>query len=121
MDTIKAHTSCVTEQEKYQKGDNTTKKIGIINTKLDILPVNINELKWGGFRKTSRRILMGHENYKLNMKDLFEKLSQVYANYKRVEKEEVCLNLVKKYTMNKIENDEKFVIDLSKNTIRYKP
>jgi hypothetical protein len=122
LNTIKAHISCVTEEQKYQKGDNTGKKNGIkFNQSKDlVVPVNLKELKWSGFRKTSKKILMGHENFKLPINELFEKLAEVYSYYKKVIKEEVCMNLLKKHTNIKLENDERFIMDLSKNTIRYK-
>lgn len=124
-DSIKAHTSCVTEQEKYQKGDMTNKKAngtnGVFNSnKLEIKPVDINKLKWNGFRKTSKKILQANENYRLSMNDLFDKLAQVYANTKGVDKEMVCMDLLKKHALSKLEDDSKFVIDLSKNTVRHK-
>ena len=54
------------------------------------------------------------------MKDVYEKLAHVYARNKKVAKEEVCLDKLKKTVMAKIEDDNKFVIDLGKSTIRYK-
>lgn len=119
-DTVKGHISCVTEEEKYTKGDNT-KKANMINiAKAEVQKYNIEALEWAGFRNTSKKILMGHDNYKLPMKELFDKLSIVYANSKGVEKEDVCQDLVKKQTLKRLEKDNKFVLDLSKNTIRYK-
>ncbi len=44
----------------------------------------------------------------------------VYAKNNGVQKEEVCLDLVKKHTISKIEDNDKFVIDLGKSTIRHK-
>ena len=63
---------------------------------------------------------MAHENHKLGFKEIFEKLALVYAKNNGVQKEEVCLDLVKKHTISKIEDNDKFVIDLGKSTIRYK-
>jgi hypothetical protein len=122
LETIKAHTSCVSEEEKYQKGDNM-KKPGMKlqnGNKLEIKAVDINQLKWSGFRKTSKKILMGFENYKLSMNDLIQKLCLVYSKNKNVEVEAVDQGLAKKHLLEKLEKDSKFVIDLSKNTIRYK-
>ena len=120
-DSVKAHIACVTEEEKYQKGDNTNKKnISKLNEKKEVVPVDMEKLKWSGFRKTAKKILMAHENHKLGFKELFEKLALVYAKNNGVQKEEVCLDLVKKHTISKIEDNDKFVIDLGKSTIRYK-
>jgi len=121
--TVKAHTSCITEVEKYQKGDNSGKKNNSApanNNQKVIVPVNLDELKWRGFRTTSKKILRGFENYKLPMSDLFEKLAHVYAKQKGANKNEVDMELVKKHTLAKLENDDRFVLDLSKNTIRFK-
>ena len=122
LQTIKAHTSCVTEEEKYQKGDNMNKPgMKFMNGgKLEIKPVDLNSLKWNGFRKTSKKILMGFENYKLSMKDLIDKISHVYSKNQEVDFESVDQVLVKKHLLDKLDKDDRYVIDLSKNTIRYK-
>jgi hypothetical protein len=115
--TIIAHTSCITEQEKYKMNDN--KKI-IPSHNLIVQKVDLDKLKWSGFRKTTKKILLGQEGHKLPMKDVYDKLSHVYAHNKQVSKEEICLDKLRKAVMLKIEDDNKFVIDLGKNTIRYK-
>ena len=122
LETIKSHTSCVTEEEKYQKGDNM-KKPGMkaLNVgKLEIKLVDLNSLKWIGFRKTAKKILMGFENYKLSMQDLIQKISHVYSKNKEVDVDSVDLGLVKKHLLDKLDKDNRYVIDLSKNTIRFK-
>ena len=63
---------------------------------------------------------MSHENFKLGMKELFDKLAHVYAKNNQADKEHVCLDLVKKHTLGKLEDDDRFVLDLCKNIIRYK-
>ena len=121
--TIKAHTSCVSEEEKYQKGDNKKNpgmKLQNGSNKLEIKALDLNDLKWSGFRKTSKKILMGFENYKLSMVEVIEKLCLVYSKNKNVEVEAVEQGLLKKNLLDKLGKDSKFVIDLSKNTIRYK-
>ncbi len=120
FNTIKNHIACVTEEEKYQKGDNTAKKNGKTNNKVEIVPIKLGELKWKGFRKTAKKVLMSFENYKLNINDLADKLAEVFANNQGVDKEEVCVELVKKNISKKLEDIDTYVFDLSRNTIRYK-
>jgi hypothetical protein len=115
--SIVSHTSCVTEQEKYKMNDN--KKI-LPNQNVVVQKIDLDKLKWSGFRKTTKKILLAHEGHKSSMKDVYEKLAHVYARNKKVAKEEVCLDKLKKTVMAKIEDDNKFVIDLGKSTIRYK-
>ena len=116
-ESIVAHTACITEQEKYKMNEG---KKQIIIQKLTIKNVDLDELKWSGFRKTTKKILMGNEGYKLAMKEVFERLAHVYSVNKKVKKEEVCLDKLKKTTLSKLEDDERFVLDLSKHIIRYK-
>jgi hypothetical protein len=122
LETIKAHTSCVTEEEKYQKGDSKkpTMKNPNNNNKLEIKSLDLNSLKWTGFRKTCKRILKGFENYKLSLNDLIVKITHVYAKDKNADLDHVDQGLVKKHLLQKIEKDNRFVIDLSKNTVRFK-
>lgn len=122
-DTIKAHISCVTEQEKYQKGDNMVKNKNGVKVNHHVKEVHsydINELKWKGIRKTSKTILLGSEHHRLTMVELCKRLAKVYSNHKNTEESDVDIDLLKKQLMKKVEDDNKFVIDLSKNTIRFK-
>jgi hypothetical protein len=120
-DSVKGHISCITEQEKYQKGDNTANaKLKNIQAKAVVKKVDLNELRWCGFKKTSKKILIGNDNYKLPIKELLEKLAFVYAKNNDADNETVDMDLLKKHTMNKLAKDNRFVIDLSKNTIRFK-
>ena len=50
-ETIKSHTQCISEEEKYQKGDKMVKKVKIINKPKEIVKCDINTLKWSGFKK----------------------------------------------------------------------
>ena len=121
-ETIKAHTTCISEAEKYQKGDNMVKKKAPINNApKPIMSVNISELKWSGFKKTSKIILMSKENYKMKMNELVNDLASVYARTKNEEQDNVDMNLLKKYLLEKLEQNDHFVIDLGKEMIRYKP
>lgn len=119
-ETIISHTSCITEDEKYKQSDNMKKVQVITNKPKVIVKVNLSELKWSGLRKTSKKLLMNEENYKLPLQSLIEKLAIVYARSKSEEAELVDLSLMKKCLFQKLENDNRFVIDLSKNTIRFK-
>ena len=118
--TIKAHTSCISEDEKYKKGDNLVKPKVINNIPKPIVPVDINTLKWSGFRKTSKKILMSVENYKMDTDELMKKLAIVYAKNHNDIEENVDMKLIKKYLYEKLEENSHFVIDLGKNLIRYK-
>ena len=120
-ETIKEHTSCVSEKEKYEYGDNMKKKNNIKQIEKKIIKFNINELKWHGFRKTSKIILMGYENYKLNINELIDKLSIVYVKKFNEIPENFDKIKAKKILIEKLENNRYFVIDLGKNTIKYKP
>ena len=55
-ETIKAHTSCISEDEKYKKGDNMVKKTKFINKDKPIVPCEVQTMKWSGFKKTSKLI-----------------------------------------------------------------
>lgn len=121
-DTIKAHTSCISEMEKYQKGDNMIKKKNINNnTPKPVMKVDLDKLKWSGFKKTSKIILMSYENYKMNMNHLMNALAKVYAHTKKEDIDDIDMGLVKKYLLEKLGENEHFVIDLGKDVIRYKP
>ena len=120
-ETIKAHTQCISEEEKYQKGDKMVKKAIIINKPKEIVKCDINKLKWSGFKKTSKIILMNFDNYKLKIEELINKLAIVYANNHNTKYENCDLDKMKKYLLEKLEDNKFFVVDLGKNTIRYKP
>ncbi len=120
-ETIKDHTQCISEEEKYQKGDKMIKKNNLINKKKDIIKCDINKLKWSGFKKTSKIILMNFDNYKLGIDDLVDKLIIVYAKNHNTKYENCDLDKMKKYLLEKLEDNKFFVVDLGKNTIRYKP
>ena len=75
-ETMKAHTQCISEEEKYQKGDKMVKKAIIINKPKEIVKCDINKLKWSGFKKTSKIILMNFDNYKLKIEELINKLAK---------------------------------------------
>ena len=120
-ETIKNHTQCISEEEKYQKGDKMIKKNNLINKKKDIIKCDINKLKWSGFKKTSKIILMNYDNYKLGIDDLVDKLVIVYAKNHNTKYENCDLDKMKKYLLEKLEDNKFFVVDLGKNTIRYKP
>lgn len=92
----------------------------INNVPKPVVPVDINTLKWSGFRKTAKKILMSAENYKMDTDELMKKLAVVYAkNHDDIE-ENVDMKLMKKCLYEKLEENSHFVIDLGKNMIRYK-
>ena len=100
----------------FQKKKNNIKQI-----EKKIIKFNINELKWHGFKKTSKIILMGYENYKLNINELIDKLSIIYVKKFNEIPENFDIIKAKKILIEKLENNRYFVIDLGKNTIKYKP
>jgi hypothetical protein len=120
---VKSHISCVSEEEKYQKGDSnyqkkpvnfpTPKHIG----KKDIKP---EDYTWKGIRKTTRVVLTDCEHHKQDMKKLVEFLAAIYANKMDVGVDEVNTDMLKKHILDRLVENNKFVVDLSKNTIRYK-
>ena len=119
---VKNHNSCVTEEEKYQKGDsnysqkkkNTSQKIV---GKKDIKP---EDYSWKGIRKTCKSVLLDCENHKMEIKLLTEFLAKIYAISKEADLDDVKQDMLRKNLLDKLEDNNKFVIDLSKNTIRYK-
>ena len=119
-ETIKTHTTCISEDEKYKKGDNMKKETAYKPKEKVVEKLDINTLKWSGFRKTTKKLLKSCEGYKLGIKDLSDKLAYVYANFRQASIEDVDMTLLKKNLMRKLENDSRFVIDLIKNTIRFK-
>ena len=68
---------CIYEEEKYQKGDNMVKKNKFINKPKEIVKCDVETLKWSGFKKTSKLILMSYENYKCDIDKLIDLLEQI--------------------------------------------
>ena len=120
-ETIKGHTSCITEEEKYQKGDNMVKKNKFINKPKEIVKCDIENLKWSVFKKTSKIILMSYENYKCDIDKLIEQLAIVFAKNHDDIAENVDIKKMKQILLDKCEECKFFVIDIPKNTLRYKP
>ena len=120
-ETIKAHTSCISEDEKYKKGDKMVKKPNFVNKEKKIVPCDIETLKWSGFKKTSKIILMSCENYKCDINKLLEKLAIVFAKNHDDIPENCDMKLMKKVLLDKCEDCKFLVIDIPKNTLRYKP
>jgi len=123
-ESVKAHISCTSEAEMYQKGDQT-KKPNIVhkpvldnreNPKLN----SFEDLTWSGIRKTAKKVLSRCEFFKSDIGKLTQVLSEIYSKFKKVNMDNVDAELLKKSMMNKLENEDKFVTDLSRNTIRYK-
>jgi cell growth-regulating nucleolar protein len=124
LESIKPHTSCVTEEEKYQKGDmnyGKDKNFKINNNNHKVNPnVKPEEFQWKGFRKTGKEVLSNFEFKKIEIGKLNEFLMKIYARANDVDFEDVDVKVFKNMMMDKYEDSNKFVIDLSKNTIRYK-
>ena len=120
-ETIKAHTSCISEDEKYKKGDKMVKKQNVANKEKKIVPCDIQTLKWSGFKKTSKIILMSYENYKCDIDKLIEQLAIVFAKNHDDIAENVDVKKMKQVLLDKSEDCKFLVIDIPKNTLRYKP
>ena len=120
-ETIKAHTSCISEEEKYHKGDNMVKKNKFINKPKEIVKCDVETLKWSGFRKTSKIILMSYENYKCDIDKLIEKLAIIFAKEHDDIPDNVDIKKMKIILLDKCEDCKFLVIDIPKNTLRYKP
>ena len=95
-ETMKAHTQCISEEEKYQKGDKMVKKAIIINKPKEIVKCDINKLKWSGFKKTSKIILMNFDNYKLKIEELINKLKSKHFTQSRITR--MLLHILCSYT-----------------------
>lgn len=123
-ETVKGHIACTTEAEKYQKGDQNKKPVtfhkNIADNKDNPFLNNFEDLKWSGIRKTSKKALLRCEFFKSDINNLCKILSEIYARSKNEKLENINLDLLKKSLINKIESEDKYVIDLSKNIIRYK-
>ena len=120
-ETIKAHTSCISEDEKYNTGDKMVKKSNFVNKEKKVVPCNVETLKWSGFKKTSKIILMSYENYKCDIDELIEKLSIVFAKNNDDIPDNCDKKKMKKVLLDKCEDCKFLVIDIPKNTLRYKP
>ena len=127
-DSIITHTSCISEEEKYQKGDPKAQELLKKKESMALLQKlkdNIDELdfskiEWKGFKKTSKEILNMINVKKISIPRLVTELSKIYARSKEVNINEVDEELVKKNLMDKIEDYDKFSIDLSKKIIKLK-
>lgn len=120
-DTIKAHTSCISEQEKYKMNDNTKKnKMPIHSINMNAGPKDFSDLKWKGIRKSSKEILLKSDFYKMKIEEFVKLMGKLYAESKNTEIENVDLDRLKKSVNDKLEKNDKYIFDLSKHTIRYK-
>ena len=120
-ETIKGHTSCISEDDKYKKGDKMVKKTNFVNKEKKIVPCDVETMKWSGFKKTSKLILMSYENYKCDIDKLLEKLAIVYAKNHDDIPENCDMKKMKKILLDKCEECKFLVIDIPKNILRYKP
>ena len=120
-ETIKGHTSCISEDEKYKKGDKMVKKTNFVNKEKKIVPCDIQNMKWHGFKKTSKIILMSYENYKCDIDKLIEKLAIIFAKEHDDIPDNVDIKKMKIVLLDKCEDCKFLVIDIPKNTLRYKP
>jgi cell growth-regulating nucleolar protein len=123
--SVKDHISCVSEEEKYQKGDSNYNAKKAIKGAQQVKHVAKKDIKpadyiWKGIRKTTRLVLSDSEHHKMEIGKLVEFLAAVYANKEETNVEEVNTVMLRKHILDKLEDHNKFVIDLSKNTIRYK-
>ena len=120
-ESIKGHTSCISEEEKYQKGDNMVKKSKPFNKPKEIIECDVKTLKWSGFKKTSKIILMSYENYKCDIDKLIDQLAIVFAKNHDDIPENCDKKKMKTILLDKVENCKYFFVDILKNIIRYKP
>lgn len=123
-ESIVAHTSCVTEDEKYMKGDveaQMKKKMqNTNNLKDNIDSLDFSSIEWNGFTKTSKSIISMINIKKIKIERLVKEIVSIYAKYKKVDPEDVDEDLVRKGIEDKVYENTQFAIDLSKNTIRLK-
>lgn len=127
-ESIVPHTSCVSEQEKYTKGDSKIqeqakrkeKMLSLANIKDNIDELDFSKLKWKGFRKTSREILSMISVKKITLDRLISELTKIYAKKREVKEDEVDQDLVKKYIIERLQNESDFQIDLGKKLIKLK-
>lgn len=121
--TIVNHTSCISEEEKYQKGDLLARKANNSKFKQENLIDNSNEIdfsktKWTGLRKTAQTILKQVNIKKLPIDKLVYELSSSYARYKNTDIENVDVSKLRSILLERIEDNSKFQLNLTKNTIK---
>jgi len=108
----------------YQKGDQNKKNVIVhkmISDNKDNPKLNkFDDLKWSGVRKTAKKILSRCEFFRCDISNLTKSMTVIYAHSKKVDVDNVDDYMLKKSLMDKLESEDKFVIDLNKNTIRYK-
>ncbi len=97
------------------------KKSNFVNKEKKVVPCDVETLKWSGFKKTSKIILMSYENYKCDIDELIEKLSIVFAKNNDDIPDNCDKKKMKKVLLDKCEDCKFLVIDIPKNTLRYKP
>lgn len=116
-DSVKGHTSCITEVQKYHGQDAKAKNVLVkkVHAKEDF-----ENVKWGTIRKVSKDVLNTCNDAKSNIDEFIKKLAEVYIKEKKITIEEIDLLQLRKKVLDKLEENEKFVLDLSRNIIRYK-
>lgn len=127
-DSIVAHTSCISEEEKYTKGDAkiqelAKKKNSLINTqnlKDNISELDFSSVNWKGFRKTSKELISMINVRKITIERLVIELASAFARSKHLKLEDIDLDLTKKAMLDKLETCKEVSLDLSKNTVRLK-
>lgn len=121
--TIVSHTSCISEEEKYQKGDLMAKKANNLKFKQENLvdnskEVDFSKVKWSGVRKTAKNLLKLVNIKKLPIEKLVYELSASYARYKQADIEAVDSGRLRSILLEKVEENSKFQLNLNKNTIK---
>ena len=125
-ESIVEHTSCITEEEKYNKGDEKFQqnKQAMKNKQMKVVDntdeIDFSQFKWEGVKKTVVKILGKLNTKKITIERLVKELALIYSKHKEVEISEVDNEQVRKNLMEKIEDYDKLIIDLGKNTIRLK-
>jgi len=123
-ESVKGHIACTSEKEMYQKGDQL-KQEKVVHKQISNNKDNPNfnkfdDIKWGGVRKTAKKILMRSEFFKKEINQLVDLMADTYCRLKKTDKDDIDLDAMRKSMLNKLEEEDKFVIDLGKNTLRYK-
>lgn len=126
-ESIVNHTTCISEEEKYCKGDKDAQfnKKKFVNNTLNLKDnseeIDFSGIKWRGFRKTTKAILDLINIKKANLIKLVDVLSLAYSKNKKIDIDDVDKTLVKTMLIDKIQDDSKtFVFDLLKGTIKLK-
>lgn len=126
-ETIVNHTSCISEEEKYCKGDKDAliNKKKFVNNNLNLKDnseeIDFSDIKWKGFRKTTKSILQLINIKKCSVSKLVDVLALSYSKHKKLDIDDVDKSLVKSMLIDKIQDDSKtFVFDLLKGTIKLK-